>query len=180
MTPLLGALAIGVAFGWAIERAGLGDARKLSAQFFLRDFTVFKVMFTALVTAMLGSFWLDLAGVLDLSQVYLPDTFLVPQALGGAIFGAGIVVAGLCPGTSCVAAASGRLDGVAVMGGLVAGMALFNTAYPWLQPVVDATPMGALTLSQVAGVPHGWMVGAVALLALVSFALVNRFERTPS
>ena len=60
------AFAIGFAFGWLLERAGLGSARKLVGQFYLTDLTVFKVLFSALVTAMLGAFWLDRVGVLDL------------------------------------------------------------------------------------------------------------------
>src|SRR5207253_7483606 len=108
-------VAIGVAFGWCLERAGLGSARKLVGQFYGTDLTVFKVLFTAIVTAMLGAFWLGRFGVLDLANVYVPETYWLPQLAGGLLFGAGFVVAGLCPGTSCVAAATGRIDGVAVV-----------------------------------------------------------------
>jgi len=104
--PLAAAVIIGIAFGWTLERAGLGSAPKLAGQFYLTDFTVFKVMFSAIVTAMLGAFWLSRLGVLDLSRVYVPETYLLPQLAGGLLFGVGFVVACLCPGTSCVAAAS--------------------------------------------------------------------------
>ena len=97
MSELLTALAIGAAFGFALERAGLGDPNKLSGQFYLRDFTVFKVMMTAIVTAMLGLFWLGRLGVVPLGALYVPETFLLPQAVGGLIFGAGFVLCGLCP-----------------------------------------------------------------------------------
>src|SRR5262249_21177452 len=66
---MMTALLIGIAFGWCLERAGLGDARKLTGQFYLTDLTVFKVMFSAIVTAMLGAFWLARLGVLDLRGV---------------------------------------------------------------------------------------------------------------
>ena len=72
-TGVLGALGelvvaplIGFGFGWFLERGGLGHAPKLAGQFYLTDLTVFKVMFSALVTAMLGAFWLDRIGLLDL------------------------------------------------------------------------------------------------------------------
>ena len=119
---LVVALALGLAFGFFLERAGLGSARKLSAQFQLTDFTVLKVMFTAIVTASLGVFWLSRLGALDLARVYVPETYLLPQLVGGAVFGAGFVIAGLCPGTACVSAATGRSDGVAVVGGLLLGI----------------------------------------------------------
>ena len=78
------ALVIGIAFGWFLERSGMGSARKLAGQFYLRDLTVFKVMFTAIITAMLGVFWLGWAAVLDLDQVFVPETWILPQLAGGA------------------------------------------------------------------------------------------------
>ena len=53
-TGLVFAFIIGIGFGFFLERAGFGTAKKLAAQFYFKDLTVFKVMFTAIVTAMLG------------------------------------------------------------------------------------------------------------------------------
>jgi hypothetical protein len=169
---------IGFAFGWFLERGGLGSARKLAGQFYLTDLTVFKVMFSALVTAMLGAFWLDRIGVLDLGLVYLPETYVVPQAIGGLLFGAGFLVGGLCPGTACVAAAAGRLDGLAVMAGMLVGIASFNGLFDWIRPLVESTPLGAVTFTQLAGVSHGAGVLAVTVVALAGFALAARIERS--
>ena len=171
---LIAALALGFAFGWCLERGGLGSARKLAGQFYLTDLTVFKVLFSALVTAMLGAFWLDRFGLLDLGLVYLPETFVAPQAIGGALFGAGFLVAGLCPGTSCVAAAAGRADGLAVIGGMLLGVLLFNTGYSQIAGLYNSTAMGAVTIDDVIGVPHGVMVGVVTAAALGAFAIVSR------
>jgi uncharacterized membrane protein YedE/YeeE len=163
------ALGVGVAFGFFLERAGLGSARKLSAQFRLTDFTVMKVMFTAIVTASLGVFWLSRLGALDLTRVYVPETFILPQLVGGAIFGAGLVIAGLCPGTACVSAATGRLDGAAVIAGLLVGI----LAYGVMDPVVDrfatSTPRGTYTLPQLIGASHGVTVLIVVIIALAAF-----------
>lgn len=174
---LLAAPLIGAAFGWFLERGGLGSARKLAGQFFFTDLTVFKVLFSALVTAMLGGFWLDWLGVLDLDRVYLPETFVLPQLAGGILFGAGFLVGGLCPGTSCVAAVSGKLDGLGVIGGMLFGVALFNVAFPMLAPFYDSTPLGAVTLTDLAGVPRGVGVAVVTGVALAGFALAARIER---
>ena len=91
---LLVAFVIGLGFGFFLERAGFGGARKLAAQFYLTDLTVFKVMFTAIVTAMLGVFYLGWAGLLDLSLVYISPTYLWPQAIGGLVLGFGFVIGG--------------------------------------------------------------------------------------
>ena len=146
MTNVLLPLVIGIAFGAALERAGLGNARKLTGQFYLTDLTVFKVMFTAIVTAMLGLFWLSRLGWIDLDTLRYPETYLRPQIAGGLVFGAGFALAGLCPGTSCVAAASGRGDGVAVVAGLFSGVLLSGFAFPLLLDFYDSDARGAWTL----------------------------------
>jgi uncharacterized protein len=174
---LAAAIVIGFAFGWFLERGGLGSAPKLAGQFYLTDLTVFKVMFSALLTAMLGAFWLDRVGVLRLELVYLPETFVVPQALGGALFGAGFLVAGLCPGTSCVAAATGRRDGLAVMMGMLLGVAFFNAAFDRIAPIYTATPLGAVRLTDLVGIAPGTGVAMVTALALGGFVVASRIER---
>jgi hypothetical protein len=82
---LVVALVIGIAFGFFLERAGFGSSRKLVSQFYLDDLSVFKVMFTAIVTAMLGAHGLAAIGVLDLSLVYQTPTNLWPQVVGGIV-----------------------------------------------------------------------------------------------
>ena len=88
-TSLVIAVLLGIAFGWFLERGGMGSATKLAGQFYFTDLSVLKLMFSAILTAMLGLFWLSWAGLLDLSRVYVPETFIAPQLLGGLVFGAG-------------------------------------------------------------------------------------------
>ena len=171
------AFAVGIAFGFALERAGLGSARKLIGQFTLTDFTVFKVMFTAIVTAMLGAFWLGRFGVIDLSSVYVPETFVLPQIIGGLIFGIGFVVSGLCPGTSCVAAASGRIDGIAVVAGIFIGVLGAGLAFSRLQSLYDSTARGTWQLPAALHLPYGVVVFLVVLIALAGFHVAERWER---
>jgi uncharacterized membrane protein YedE/YeeE len=163
------ALGLGIAFGFLLERSGLGNARKLSAQFRLTDLAMLKVMFSAIVTASLGVFWLSRVGVLDLGRVYVPETYLLPQLAGGALFGAGLVVAGLCPGTACVSAASGNIDGVAVIGGLLLGVLAYGVVHPVVQPFASSTPRGAFTMPQLVGASHGVTVLVLVIVALAAF-----------
>ena len=174
------ALIIGIAFGWFLERSGMGSARKLAGQFYLRDLTVFKVMFTAIVTAMLGAFWLGWLGVLDLSRVYVPETFLAPQLIGGLIFGAGFAMGGLCPGTSCVSAATGRLDGFAVVMGMFAGVLVTGIFFRPLQAFYESTPRGAFTLPHLLGVGEGIVVFGIVLVAIAGFRGAEVLERRAS
>jgi uncharacterized membrane protein YedE/YeeE len=171
------AVTIGIAFGWALERAGLGDARKLAGQFYLTDLTVLKVMFSAIVTAMLGAYWLARLGVLDLSRVYVPETFLLPQLVGGVLFGVGFAIAGLCPGTSCVAAATGKGDGAMVMLGMFAGVLVTGLGFNTLWDFYDSTSRGALTLPQLLHVPYGVLVAGVVAMALLAFRFAEHVEQ---
>ncbi|MBV8543771.1 MAG: YeeE/YedE family protein [Acidobacteria bacterium] len=177
MNPFVVAAMIGIAFGWTLERAGLGSAPKLAGQFYLTDLTVFKVMFSAIVTAMLGAFWLSRLGILDLSQVYIPETFLLPQLTGGLIFGIGFVMAGLCPGTSCVAAATGRGDGVMVMLGMFAGVLATGLAFAPLRDFYESTSRGSLTLPELLRIPAGVVVCAIVAMALIAFQFAERLEK---
>jgi uncharacterized membrane protein YedE/YeeE len=175
--PLAAALAIGIAFGWALERAGLGSARKLVGQFYLTDLTVFKVMFSAIVTAMLGVFWLGRLGLLDVSRLYVPETFVVPQIAGGLVFGLGFALAGLCPGTSCVSAATGRGDGLMVVLGMFTGVLVTGLAFGSLQRFHALTPRGTQILPDVLDAPYGLVVLAVVVIALGGFVVAERVER---
>jgi uncharacterized membrane protein YedE/YeeE len=133
-------------------------------------------MFSAILVAMLGAFWLGRLGVLDLANVYVPETWLAPQLLGGIIFGAGFVIAGLCPGTSCVAAASGRIDGVAVVLGMFAGVLVTGLAFAPLQHFYESTARGSLTLPQLLHVPYGVVVCAIVVIALLGFRAAQWWE----
>lgn len=94
MTYLTSAVVLGVFFGFFLERAGFSSAIKLTAQFYFKDFAVLKVMFTAIVVAMLGIVYLSLVGWLNMSLVYIPATFLWPQLLGGLLLGVGFIIGG--------------------------------------------------------------------------------------
>jgi len=176
-TSLAGALGVGIAFGWCLERAGLGNAPKLMGQFTLRDMTVLKVMFSAIVTAMLGLFWLSWLGVVDLSRVALPPTFIGPQIAGGIVFGAGMALAGLCPGTSCVAAATGRLDGLTVAAGFFVGVLGTGLLVPTISRFYESGARGAVALPTAFGVAQGTVTLAVVAGALAAFAMAERVER---
>jgi uncharacterized membrane protein YedE/YeeE len=173
---LVAALVIGTAFGACLERSGMGSARKLVGQFYLDDMAVLKVMFSAIITAMLGVFWLARLGLLDLARVYVPETFLVPQLAGGLVFGIGFALAGLCPGTSCVAAASGRRDGLAVMLGMFAGVFVTGLGFGRIEAFYATTPRGTMTLPGVLHLSYGATVLLVVVVALAAFRAAELIE----
>jgi 3-mercaptopyruvate sulfurtransferase SseA/uncharacterized membrane protein YedE/YeeE len=130
------ALVVGLAFGFVLERAGFGSSRRLAGIFYFRDMTVLKVMFTAVITAMLGLSFVVGMGWISLDGMYNMPTVYGAQIVGGLLFGVGFVMSGWCPGTAAVGTASGKLDGLVFLGGTVLGAILFNETFPvlgWLK-----------------------------------------------
>jgi hypothetical protein len=163
------ALLIGIGFGFFLERAGFGSAKKLVAQFYLTDLAVFKVMFTAIVTAMVGVTILSRVGFLDIAGLPLIGTYIVPEVLGGLILGVGFVVGGYCPGTSTVAIATGKVDAMVFAGGIFAGMFIYAELSSVFDPFVNSTSMGQLTIPQYFNLPALGVVVAVVVMALGGF-----------
>ncbi len=172
------AVVLGTAFGFVLERSGLGRAQKLVGQFYGTDMTVLKVMFTAIATAMLGLVILSGAGLLDLGAVQLRyPTYLWPMVAGGFALGAGFVMSGYCPGTSFVATASGKLDGVATVLGVVAGSVLYAEVLPLLGGFQSTGKLGTLTLASWLGIPSFAVAALVIVLAVLAFLGAERVER---
>ncbi len=176
-TSLVVAFLIGIGFGFFLERAGFGSARKLVSQFYLNDMAVFKVMFTAIVTAMLGVTYLSWIGILDLSLVYLVPTYVVPQVIGGLVLGFGFVIGGYCPGTGVAATATGKVDGLVYMLGVIAGTVVFAEAFPLVKSIYGATFLGQTTIPQYFNLPRGLVVLAVVLMAIGGFAGASWVEK---
>jgi len=177
---------IGFAFGFTLERAGFGRAQKLAAQFYGSDMTVFKVMFSAIVTAMLGlvvASGLGLADFRAIGDSAASATYLWPMIAGGFALGVGFIVSGYCPGTSWVAMASGKLDGLAT----VAGVAVGQVAYaelewrPLLKAFHESGNLGNLYLWELLHLPArtgpAIVAVAVAVMAVGCFLGAEMLEK---
>ena len=162
------AFALGIGFGFCLERAGFGSARKLTAVFYLRDMAVVKVMFTAIVTAMAGLFALAAIGLLDLAELYVEPTTYSAQAIGGALFGAGFIIGGYCPGTSIAAIATGRKDALSFALGMLAGVYAYAELTPGIDAWTTAHSVGEITLPAVTGLGMGWWTLAFAAFLAVA------------
>lgn len=133
MNSILSGLALGAAFGFVLERAGFGSPCKLTAQFRLTDWSVLKVMFTAIVFAAVGLMIVEGMGWIAAEDLFVPPAFLGAAALGGALVGAGFAIGGYCPGTSVVGFVSGRIDAAIFLFGLLLGTGLFASLYPGVE-----------------------------------------------
>lgn len=176
LASYLASILIGFAFGAVLELAGFGNSKKLAAQFYFRDMTVLKVMFTGIVTACLLIFLSASLGYLDFSKIYVNQTYLWPGIIGGLVMGVGFVIGGYCPGTSAVSAASLKLDGMAFLGGTVVGAGLFGETVGSYERFWSSSYTERLLLSDWLGVSIGATVVGVTLLALAMFYAAEKTE----
>lgn len=172
---LLGTL-VGFAFGFVLERAGFGNAKNLAAQFYLTDTRVLKVMFSAIATACAGIGLLSGLGVLDLSLLTVPETFIGPHVVGGLLLGIGFMVSAYCPGTGVVAMASGKWDGFWSIVGVTAGSFLFGLFYGPLEGFYKSGAMGSVTIAQATGLPFPVLAAGVVAMAIGCFVGAEKLE----
>jgi len=174
---LIIAFVIGIAFGIALEKGGFGRATILASQFYFTNMRVLKVMFTAIVTAMLGLYFLSVIGFVDLSLVYLTQTNLLPMAVGGVIAGLGFIIGGYCPGTSMVAVATGKLDAMVFVVGMIFGILVFGEMFPWIEEFFNSGYMGTVTIPSYFNLSYGLVVFLVVLMAIGAFAAAEWGEK---
>jgi uncharacterized protein len=174
-------LLCGALFGYVLENAGFGSPCKLTAQFRLTDWSVFKVMFTAIVVAAVGLTALSATGLVAADELYVPPAFLGAAAIGGALVGAGFAVGGYCPGTSVVGFVSGRLDALVFLVGLLLGTGVFAGGFGALEAWTTSGSLSSGdTLPAILHVP-AWVVDlAMVAAALLVFWVAARFERRGS
>ena len=162
-------LVIGFFFGYALEIAGFAHSPKLAAQFYFKDMTVLKVMFTAIVVAMVGIFLASGLGLLDYNLIWVNPTYLWPGILGGLIMGFGFILGGFCPGTSLAAVATGKIDGIFFALGVLFGIFSFGETVDLFASFFHSSYMGRFTLQNWLGLDTGIVVLIVVLMALFMF-----------
>jgi uncharacterized membrane protein YedE/YeeE len=144
----------------------------------LEDFTVLKVMVSAVVVGMIGIYALHTAGLVNL---HIKPTRYGTNTLGGILFGIGFGLAAYCPGTGAAALGQGNFDAIAVLLGLMAGSYVFAEASAWLARTVNRWgDRGVLTLDRVLNLKPRVLVPVVAtVLALVLAAIHVFVDPTP-
>lgn len=170
-------LLIGFAFGFVLEIAGFGNSRKLAAQFYLKDMTVLKVMFGAIITAMVLIFAASAIGLLDYNLIWVNPTYLWPGIVGGLIMGVGFIIGGFCPGTSLVGAATLKLDAVFFSLGVFFGIFLFGETVSSFFQFYNSSYLGRFILPDLFGLSTGMVVLLVVIMAVAMFLAAEQLER---
>lgn len=177
-TALWLAIPFGMVFGVLLHRGGVADYNVIVNQFRLRDFTVLKIMLTAIVVGGIGVWLLHGAGH---AQYQVKPANLLGVALGAALFGIGMVVYGYCPGTGLAAIATGSLHALVGFAGMLAGAVAYALSYPWVEKHIQTVAtLGKVRLPDLTGIPDAAWFGLLAIVAGVVFwFLETRFRKMP-
>ncbi|MGB5177647.1 MAG: DUF6691 family protein [Gammaproteobacteria bacterium] len=167
------AIPIGFIFGFALYHAGFTDSRKIARAFYLKDVGVPVVMFSAIVTGMLGLWLLSLVGFIDTSKMYYLSTYLTPMAVGGVLFGIGMAIGGFCPGTAAASIATGRVDALVFVVGFLGGSILFGDLFPVWGDFYISDYRGVFRLDELLGMNIGSVV-LMLVIAAVAGSLLMR------
>ena len=176
-TAMALATVIGLSFGFVLERAGFGRASILVSQFFGTDNRVLKVMFSGIATATVGLGVLAGVGMVDLTMLTIPTTYIGPHLVGGLLLGSGFAISGYCPGTALVAAGSGHRDGWYSLLGTMIGAIAFALAWPTLESFYASGDLGAITLPDLLGLSWPTVAAGVVVMAIGTFLGAEKLER---
>jgi uncharacterized membrane protein YedE/YeeE len=171
---LWSAIGFGLIFGFLLHRGGVTDFNVIVRLFQFRDFTVLKVMMSAIAVGGVG---VALLHGQDLAQYHIKPTNLLAVGLGAAIFGVGMVLLGYCPGTGLAAAATGRLDALAGLAGMMVGGIAYALTFDWV--AANILPVGAygkLRLPELLGLPEWVCYAGLVVMTAGIFAFVRKAE----
>ena len=170
------ALLVGIAFGFILESSGFSSSRKLAGVFYGYDFVVLRVFFTAAITAAVGLYYFEFMGWINMSLVYINPTYVASTIVGGMIMGLGFIMGGYCPGTSYCAAAIGKIDAIVFSTAMLAGILIFSEFYPLLEGFYNANFLGNVTVYEVLGMPVGWFMLILIIVALAAFYVTSLIQ----
>jgi hypothetical protein len=174
-TTALGlAVVFGFAFGWLLHRARVTDYNVIVNQFRLVDFTVVKVMLTAIVVGGIGVWLFVRTGY---AKYNVKDANMLGVIVGAALFGVGMVLYGYCPGTGLAAIGTGSVHALVGAAGMMLGAMLYAFTFSWVnETLLKVWALGKVRLPELLGISDVVIFAALAVVGLAVFALIERAD----
>lgn len=160
----------GLAFGILLHKGRVTNYNVIVNLFRFKDFTVLKIMLTAIVVGGLGVFVMMAAGLLE--GYHIKPTNVLGLVIGGALFGIGMAVYGYCPGTGVAAVATGSIHALVGFFGMLAGGIAYALSYSWVKAnILSVGNLGEIRLPEVTHLPEfiWWIILASGAAALFKF-----------
>ena len=175
-TALVLSIVFGFAFGWLLHRGRVADYNTIVRQFLFKDFTVIKVMLTAIIVGGIGVFLLVQMGY---AKFHIKPADLLAITLGAGLFGIGMVLYGYCPGTAVAAIGAGSVHALVGAFGMILGGVLYALSFDWVsQSILPVWAMGKVQLPQLLGVSAPVIFIALVLLLFVIATLERRAAKS--
>lgn len=164
----------GIVFGVLLQKGGVTSYNTIVNQFRFKDFTVLKIMLTAIIVGGIGV-WL-LHGQ-NLASYHIKPANMLGVSIGAVIFGIGMVLYGYCPGTAVAAIGTGSVHALVGFAGMMVGGIIYALSFPWVKAnILSVAALGKVRLPDITGVPDGvWFLGLTAV-AIAVFVLIHRQE----
>lgn len=173
------AIPMGIIFGVLLHRGGVANYNVIVNQFRFKDFTVLKIMFTAIIVGGIGVLLLKTTGH---AQYHIKPANMLGVSLGAALFGIGMVLYGYCPGTGVAAMATGSIHATVGFAGMLVGGVLYALSFTWVEANIQkVAALGKQRLPDVTGVPDwGWFAILAAIAGVVFWLVETRFKPATS
>jgi uncharacterized protein len=164
-------LLTGIIFGLLLQKGRVAKFRVIVNQFLLREWTVVKIMGTAVVVGAIGIYALLPTEAVSL---HIKPLVWLGVIVGGVFFGAGMAIFGYCPGTSVAACGEGRRDAMVGVLGMLLGAGIYVGYYPQISSLLTSWgDAGKLTLPEISGTSPWLWVGGLCLLAIGAFVFAR-------
>jgi len=172
-SQLIWGFIFGILFGFLLQKGGASKYDVILGQLLLTDFTVLKIMLSAVVTGMIGIHIMKGLGWVTLNP---KSGSWGKNAVGGLIFGVGFAILGYCPGTIAAAVGNGYLD--AAIGGLlgiILGSGLLAAVFPKLRSgILMKGFYGDLTLPKFFKVNEWVVIVPLCIVIIVVLFMIER------
>jgi uncharacterized protein len=167
---LILAVVFGFVFGLLLQRGRVANYDTIVNQFRLKNFTVLKVMFTAIVVGGIGVLVLHQTGH---AAYHIKPANMLGVVLGAGIFGVGMVTYGYCPGTGIAAVATGSVHALVGFAGMLAGGIVYALSFTWVDArILSVAALGKVRLPDITGIADWiWFIILAAVAAIIFFAI---------
>jgi len=173
LSAVLLGLAMGVVFGFLLEKSRVFEPAVILGQLQLRNFLMLKIFLSGVAAGLVVIGALVATG---LSGLHPKAAIWSADIVGGLILGAGIALTGACPGTTLAQIGAGYKDAWFTLAGGLLGALAFTYLEPTLRPVLLEGGAGKLTLDKVLGVPFPWLAFGFAVLLVIGLVALERWR----
>lgn len=125
---------LGTAFGWVLSRSGAADYGFIQRMFLFQSFQLYGILAIGILTIFIGLQVLKRVGRTATGEpiVIKPKAVNAGNLVGGALFGIGWSITGMCPGPVFVNIGEGKVYALFAFAGVIAGTWLVGRLHPWL------------------------------------------------